>query len=988
MQICRQRALSLFSRKAESRLYCARVASRLLVVFGLFILAAPAVHGQSTSLTLSGTLSEGQAALEAGDYEAAYQSFFKIQTTFKREPEVALDSFQLVVLPVQGYAALMTERWNEAIDTFNAFAQRFPEDRTRMSFVLFNLARAQSEIEQPNDAIETYLRFVVLGPERAESSLAMLESARLMFENSREDEAFEALANLQRRLPHGVLRNKARLTALQKALDLGRVEQARSYMLKEDWAVTEMPELAVLALAALKMGNELVESQNYNDAIKCYRLVPPYKRLLQAQEDRLEETRERFESRRRSVGLYEGGQFWTQFYTRLIGRLQGQLKGLREAEDYTFSLYLAYGQAYLLAERPREAWVLFERLARNSELSHAQQAEAHYRWILAAIEVGVWEDAFKIAQGFSARFPESPLVPDALYLLGNAYQKAGQYGDAIGVFDHFLALYSEHSLAPRVLFTRGYNQNLMNQPVEARDDFELFISKYPKNGLFLDARFWRALTFLAELDYVQALGALAKLTPEVESGHLEPEVAYRLAATQYAKGDYEAALKAIKHYLDDYPMHARVDEGRVLLGDIQMGRGELEAARTIFEAIAPSAGHLFSYSIFQAGKIYRAVAGASDDSDSRLLHFREHLEHFEAYLRREDVPNKDRISDALYWVGWTYIELGDKERARTIFDRALDLYGDDLEAGEVINIIDALARIEKRLNNLGRRDREAELKAWIEGQKAIALKTDRLTYYARLNLYLQSMVPPDEPSSLAFDTVEQVPPERLDAQCLGVIAATLVHRYARVAEDYLERLEEDYADSPYRSYAYYARAYLLVDKQDYEAARILLARFHAESPMHPLSIQANLLYAETLSKTARYDAATDLLEDLLKRRDARGRSHAEALLALSENEDLAGKTKRAVPYAQRVFNVYRAYPELAARAYLMSARQLEKLGELRAAHRSLEEMLSDDRIRQLPITDEAINLRLQLKQLLAEEVGVATAINNLTVTGGVEEPQK
>jgi hypothetical protein len=111
-------------------------------------------------------------------------------------------------------------------------------------------------------------------------------------------------------------------------------------------------------------------------------------------------------------------------------------------------------------------------------------------------------------------------------------------------------------------------------------------------------------------------------------------------------------------------------------------------------------------------------------------------------------------------------------------------------------------------------------------------------------------------------------------------------------------------------------------------------------------------------------------------------------LALSENEDLAGKTKRAVPYAQRVFNVYRAYPELAARAYLMSARQLEKLGELRAAHRSLEEMLSDERIRQLPIADEAINLRLQLDQLLPEEVGVATAINNSTVAGGVEEPQK
>lgn len=944
--------------------------------------------GQENIKTLREVLVQGQTSLAAGDYVSALTAFESIETTFGREPEVKEKIFRLTIAPLHAYAALQSGETQTAIRLFEAFVQDFPDDRSRLSFVLFNLARAYSGMDQKNEAIETYRRFVALDPNKSEAALATLEAVRLMFESERDDEAFQALDTVYANQKEGLLRTKARLIALQKALELKRIEQARQYMLETDWPIDEMPELTVLTFAALQMGHELLAMEKYADAIKCYRLVPSYERLLQAQEDRLEETRERFESRRRSVGLYQGGQFWTQFYTRLIGRLEGQLKGLREAEDYTFSLYLAYGQAYLLAERPREAWVLFERLARNSELSHTQKAEAHYRWILAAIEVGVWEDAFKIAQGFSARFPESSLVPDALYLLGNAYQKAGQYGDAIGVFDHFLALYAEHPLAPRVLFTRGYNQNLMNQPAQARDDFELFIAEYPDHGLSLDASFWRSLTFFAELDYVQALGALAKLTPEVEGGHLEPEVAYRLAATQYAKGDYEAALKAIKYYLEDYPMHARVDEGRVLLGDIQMGRGELEAARTIFEAIAPSAGHLFSYSIFQAGKIYRAVAGASEDSESRLLHFREHLEHFEAYLRREDVPNKDRISDALYWVGWTYIELGDKERARTIFDRALDLYGDDLEAGEVINIIDALARIEKRLNNLSRRDRKAELKAWIEDQKAIALKTDRLTYYARLNLYLQSMVPPDEPTSLAFDTVEQVPPERLDAQSLGVIASTLVHRYARVAEDYLERLEEDHAESPYRSYAYYARAYLLVAKQDYESARILLSRFHAESPMHPLSIQANLLYAETLSKTARYEAATDLLEDLLKRRDARGRSHAEALLALSENEDLAGKTKRAVPYAQRVFNVYRAYPELAARAYLMSARQLEKLGEFRAAHRSLEEMLSDERIRQLPIADEAINLRLQLDQLLPEEVGVATAINNSIVTGGVEESQK
>ena len=962
---------------------CPNLTGRILfVVIGVLMLPFSPVNGSETAQTLSETLSLGQAALAAGDYESAYQAFVEIDTTFKREPEVASDSFQLVVLPIKGYAALLTERLEEAIDAFNSFIQRFPKDSTRSSFVLFNLARAQSQIGQPNQAIETYRRFVALDPERAEAPLATLEAVRLMFENSRDDEAFEALENLQRQLRPGVLRNKARLIALQKSLDLGRVEQARGYMLDENWAVAEMPELAVLALAALEMGNELLEARNYNDAISCYRIVPPYKRLIEAQEYRLVDTKERFESRRRTVGLYQGGQFWTQFYTRLINRLEGQLKSLREAEDYSASLYLAYGQAYLLAGRPREAWVLFECLARDSKLPEALQGEAHYRWILAAIEVGVWEDAFRIAESFGRRFPESSLVPDALYLLANAYQSSGQYDHAIDVLSHFLAEHSEHSLAPRVLFARGYNQNLMNLPVEARDDFERFIVEHPKSSLLLDAHFWRALTFFAERNYDQTLEALTILEPKVKGGRLEPEVAYRLAATHYAKGDYEKALVSIKNYLTEHPFHVRVDEGRVLLGDIQMGRGNLELARSIFGNIAPSSDHLFTYSIFQVGKIDRALAGASEEPEQRISYLKAHLEHFQAYLDRNDVPQKSRISDALYWAGWTHVELGDESMARSIFDRALDFHGDDPGAGEVINIIDALARIEKRLNNLSRRDRDAKLKAWIEDQKSIALKSDRLTYYARLNLYLQSMIPPDEPTSLVFDTVEKVPLELLDAQSLGVIATTLVDRYARVAEDYLERLEEDYADSPYRSYAYYARAYLFIAKQDYEAARILLSRFHSESPMHPLSIQANLLYAESLTHTARYETATTLLEDLLKRRDARGRPHAEALLALSSNAEAAGNIKRAVPYAQRVFNVYRAYPDLAGRAYLMSARQLEKLGDIRSAHLTLKEMLTDERIRKLPLAEEATTLCSQLEVLLLEETETPAVIDKITETAG------
>ncbi len=923
-------------------------------------------RGQETITTLREVLAQGQAALAAGEYETAFKAFEEIQTTFSQEPEVSERVFQLTIKPLHAYSALLSGDTEVAIRLFSAFVEEFPDDRTRLSFVFFNLARAYADEEQFDNAIETYKRFVALDPNRAEATLATLEAARLMFKAEKEEEAFETLDNLYSKQRDGVLRTKARLIALQEALERERTEQARDYMLHSDWSLKDMPEITLLAYAALEMGQQLLANGEYTDAIECYRLVPPYEVLLKIQEQRLLETQTRFEERRASVGLYQGGQFWTQYYTRLIASMEGQLKGLQAAEDYTTPLYMAFGQAYLLGNRPREAWILFENLARDPELNKQQQSEAHYRWILSAIEIGVWEDAFKIAKGFGLRFPESPLVPDALHLLGSAYQEARQYADAIEVFTEFLTHHPDHALAGRTRFLRGYNYNLMNQPVEAREDFERFIQDYPNNFLFKEARLWRALTYFSERNYEDTLSALRELLPSVQGGRLEPEVEYRIASTLYAMRDYDNSLANIESFLERFPLHGRANEARVLLGDIQMGRGELATARTIYEAIDPDAGHLFTYSVFQAGKILRAVAGAAEEIDRREGLLTAHIEHFQNYLTREDVPLKGRVSEALYWVGWTRAERGEEDQARLVFKQALEEYGDDMESGEVPMIIDAYARIEKRLTQMGRKERETQLKAWIDEAKKEALKQDRLTYFARLSLYIQSMVPPDDPTNMTFEIIQKVPIERIDAEGLGRIASSMVHKYPQVAEDYLIRLEDEYPDSRHRSYAYYTRAQLLMQAGEYEEARAYLGRFRAETPLHPLAINVSLDYAETLTQSGEYEEAQTVLEDLLRLRTAKGRPHAKALLALSKNAESSGNIKRAVPYAQRVYNVYRAYHDLAAEAYWLSALQFEALGDELAAYRTLEEMLADPKISELPLAEEAEAKFISLKAALPE----------------------
>ena len=156
---------------------------RVLLIASSLVFVPLQSSGQENIKTLREVLVQGQAALAGGDYATAFKAFEEIQSTFSQEPEVKEKIFRLTIDPLHAYAALQSGETETAIRLFEAFVQDFPDDRSRLSFVLFNLARAYSEMDQKNEAIETYRRFVAIDPNKSEAALATLEAVRLMFES-------------------------------------------------------------------------------------------------------------------------------------------------------------------------------------------------------------------------------------------------------------------------------------------------------------------------------------------------------------------------------------------------------------------------------------------------------------------------------------------------------------------------------------------------------------------------------------------------------------------------------------------------------------------------------------------------------------------------------------------------------------------------------------------------------------------------------------
>jgi tetratricopeptide (TPR) repeat protein len=96
------------------------------------------------------------------------------------------------------------------------------------------------------------------------------------------------------------------------------------------------------------------------------------------------------------------------------------------------------------------------------------------------------------------------------------------------------------------------------------------------------------------------------------------------------------------------------------------------------------------------------------------------------------------------------------------------------------------------------------------------------------------------------------------------------------------------------------------------------------------------------------DRALESYEEVLQVRDWRGPLWPQALYAIGETYLESGELNLAYPYFQRIFLLYRNYPELAARAYLQCAEISLQLGLKGDALRTLAEMLQQSDFENMP----------------------------------------
>lgn len=881
--------------------------------------------------TLQQQLEQAVQQFGEGNYAAAHWQFESMELDFGLEPEFLNHHFQSKILPVRAYAALMTDRPTDALIYFEQLLRKHDPRPGVRAFTLYNAAIAQSQTGALAAAAQTFQVFQQSFPSSNEATLALLQEANLRAEMGESEAAERLLNDCYGSTAPPTLRMQARLRALQLASETNNMARAKAILFETDWAVDSMPDIAVLSFAALNAGDLLLSEAAYGEAIRAYRLTLPLKHLIKKQKERL-----------RSVGLAlinapsYASSIWKSHSQQLLARLRKQVQQLETMGDYTPALYLRIGQAYLLSQRYYEAAILFRSVAQNLDYDADTRVEAHYRWVLTLAEAQKWEAARSVALDLQAQYPQHKLVNQTLFLVARTYQSQGKYRSAIDVLDQLIESDPTALQAPLWYFSRGYNYCALELQPIARESFEAALDQFPDSRLRQKIQLWHALSFFFDRDYPQSLNELRALAKANPDHPLYPEIRYRIANVLYAQRAYDKALATIDELTQDFPEHSRYAEAQALRGDIYMVLGELTQAAHAFRQVPADEPRIYDYGVFQAMKIYKAL--------ERYDLLRKHLQ---AYVDREDAAERPRVSEALYWIGWTLQQEGRTQEAFPLFEAALDRFGDNPRAHAVGSILSAYADLYQRYT---RNSDEAHLSfdTWLQQAAQSALESDQLTRYARI----KASIAERQRSAIDVATAEAtwlsihrfVPLEAQDPPTLAKIGLLLAERGYDSADDYFEYILTEYPQRFERAAAYYGKAKLAAKDPDSPAAQRWLERFLEETPTHPLAAQARLLAAKVLTNQGDYSAAREALNEILQLKQMRGRAHAQALAGLARIETDQHNPQRAIPYWQRIYTLYRAEPDLIATAYWESALLFEEIEDPIAARNTVEEMLRDQRL--------------------------------------------
>jgi len=903
----------------------------VLALIGVFPVARAQDAAPAPQFTADEMYLDARRRFNEGDHAGAVAGFNKFKQDFGSSSQAA-DAIAEIRYPL-AISLLSLKKFDEAsvaiAEALDTPPPLPPAQKEELSFWKGVCLMQADDFANAKPVFETFCREYPRATKVPEAQI-LIGTASLL-----EGKFAESVAHFAQIKPFLGPEDRGRATVLQlyALLEAGDNDGALALVVEEFPRIDEMLQIATFQTLSLQLGSTFLEQGRLRDAIVCLQRVWSRDRLLRHQQDRLK----KLEDALAAIQAQPNSDSYRKFQlNQTIAKVRRELENFEKIEDFDAALRLRLATAFLGMERYREAALILEEMLTKMPPTPIVEA-ASVTLVQSWMQIERWSRVEQAAVAFEEKFPESAQLPQVLYLRGSALQQANDQAAAIAAFESILERFPDSDFAARAQFMKGFSQLLAEQNAEAVLSFDEFAKNYPDHELREASAYWKGMGFSLNKQFPECRDAMDAYLSQYPAGSFKGLATFRKAYAGHSMMDFSLSLKELPAYLANFPGHESRDEALILYGDALMNEGEIDRGIEVYKQIDPSNTRFFEEAWFKIGQALRL----QEDPEAMRAHF----EQFQA-----EHPRSPRVAEAVYWVGWTYRQADDTEKARAVYWDAIDSLGNDPTIRSVEDLFLALTKLyrgEEEQRQYVARLRDLQEKAVAEGQKTLAMRA----LWAQGQAFARS--DPARARELMVEASALADIPNTNPLILADIALAM-QETGRINESEVvwKDLIKWNPRAPQKDRAFYALANIELQRGRERAALDWIERFQRETSGSVIAGSMFLTQGKLLMDRGDYDAARLAFEAVLKAPGATGEQKAQSLFFTGETFMAQKKPELAIPYFQRIYIMHGRWAEWVARAYFRSGEAFEAMNDNTAARKTYDEMTRLEAIQNRPETNQ------------------------------------
>ncbi len=898
---------------------------------------APAPAAPAGGRSAGELLTQGEAAFNAGNWNAAADAFLEFLTNF-----TGLDGTASAVTKVKPLLAICYVRmgqFDQAMPLLEECLKMTDLDpKQRVDLVFF--AGLSSLRTGKADAARKYLGEIFTDNKversRRMESLVLGGMSYVIEKNWKETISFfrrygeeiaayspEAGARANILTLHAMMQEKQ----WNDAVELARKIHSR---------IDEVRQVVTFSSMMIELGGQFFDDGEYYKAITLLRQVPAKADIERLQNSRLAEAELDLKIAKDTRNPVRASQVQAS-----VDEMKKELEAFAKLPQFDSSARLRLAGAYFQLNRVREGSLILDQMVRQMQ-PDAVVESATASLIRGWMTLERYPRAVRSADLYLERctsLPETPNLADVMFFRAQAIEGQFQYRDASDAYMEVATKFADKPIAARARFMAGYNILQLENYKEAGALLDQQLKGLKKDDeMYEHVIFWRAMAFYFDQQWDDCRKLLGEYLDDAKGGKAGGEYIddshFRIGYSYFSEARYPDAIKALTNFSKEYPFSEWMPEALLTLGDCLGAEGELDQADAAYAKISVEAPGFHDEGWMKRGNLFKAK---KDYAGMKKL--------FTDFLAAR--PDTPRIAEVLQNLGWIAKQEGNAAQAREIYWDAIKRFGNDTARPGLEDIFMGLETF------YGVQDR-TELVTKFNDELANAKTLKKRRYatrlgwaLAQLHLSKKGAAEGSTPESRAAKSreelvalVPQINPKDTAPRILADVGDALAESGdAPNASLIYEGLRKWWPRSPEKDRAYAGLGFLAARAKDETLALGYFDKYEQTSVMPktaPDEKGVALVEGELGGKVAM--ARADLLASrepeqamniflaIQRSKSMPARARAEAFIKAARLNVSQQKYRESLPYFEQVYLLFNRFPSLVAEAYYERGEALEKLG--------------------------------------------------------------